>query len=307
MSATIVITGATSGFGRTALATIAEHHTGPVVVAARDVSSVPVSFGDHVRAVRLDLESLTSVRQFCDEVGDGPICALAMNAGITSNKMRMTEDGFDRTFQVNYLGHFLMFQLLESRLTNDAIVLTTGSGTHDPDEKAPPPAPRHASVPWLAFPDRDPYRDRLGPRAAARAYTASKLCCILLAREIANRYPNLRSVSFDPGFLPETNLSREFPKLVAALVKRIVPHTMPKDRTGTVATTAPVFARLVLGTEPVSRNGAYIAMRDGRGVHVEPSALALRPGVGETLWIDSMELLSNPAGDELGCVAQPGV
>lgn len=292
MGSSIVLTGATSGFGAAALNDMADRSDKPIIVGARTPESITNQYGARVNALPLDLESLVSVRQFCAALKGTHIGALGLNAGITSRKITMTEDGFERTFQVNYLAHFLMFQLLKDQLTDDAIIATTGSGTHDPDEKAPPPAPRHANAEWLAFPDRDPKRDRFGPRAAGRAYTASKLCCILMAMEIAKKFPSRMAVSFDPAFLPETNLAREFPSVAAVIVKRIIPYTMPRDRTGTVATTAPAYASLLLGAMSLSASGVYLAMRDGKAIEVAPSELAQTPSIGKTLWDDSLQLVS---------------
>ena len=292
MTGAIVLTGATSGFGAAALKCIADASDWPIIVGARTPDRVTDLYGTRITALPLDLQSLASVRVFCAQIEGRPIAALGLNAGITSSKISMTEDGFERSFQVNYLAHFLMFQCLKAHLIDRAIVVTTGGGTHDPEEKAPPPAPRHANAQWLAFPDRDPKRDRVSSRAAGRAYTSSKLCCILMAEEIAHRFPSLKTASFDPGFLPETNLAREFPPLLAAIAKRIVPLTMPRDRTGTIATTAPAYADLLLGKMALSRNGVYVAMRGGKPVEAETSKVARQKVLREALWEDSLNLLS---------------
>ncbi|MEL7548090.1 MAG: SDR family NAD(P)-dependent oxidoreductase [Pseudomonadota bacterium] len=291
MSDAIVLTGATSGFGVVALKELAERTDRDIIVGARSPERVQGEFGTRVQAVPLDLERLSSVRDFCAAIEGVSIGTLGMNAGITSRSVTTTVDGFERVFQVNYLSHVLMYRLLQAQLTSDAVVLSTGSGTHDPDEGAPPPAPRHARAEWLAFPSRDPERDRFRPRAAGRAYTASKLCCILMAMEIARREPKKRVASFDPGFLPETNLAREFPAALAGLVKRIIPLTMPRDRTGSVATTAPAYAGLVLGERLPEQNGGYIAMRGGEAVEVQPSELARQTGLSASLWDESNALL----------------
>ena len=106
-----------------------------------------------------------------------------------------------------------------------------------------------------------------------------------------NGFPSLTAASFDPGFLPETNLAREFPSAAAAIVKRIIPYTMPRDRTGTVATTAPAYASLILGAMSLSASGAYLAMRDGKAIEIAPSKLAQTPSIGEALWEESLRLL----------------
>ncbi|MEM9385769.1 MAG: hypothetical protein AAGA68_11960 [Pseudomonadota bacterium] len=218
--------------------------------------------------------------------------ALDSTHGVNAPNIGFTEDGIERSFQVNFLSHFLLFQCLREQLTDQAIVAMTGSGTHDPAEKTPTPAPRHADAEWLAYPHRDPERDRFGPRAAGRAYTASKLCCIVMAKEIARRFPKLCSASFDPGFVPSTRLAREFPPLLAAVVKRIVPLLMPADRTSTLEAAAAAYADVLLGHRSPACNGGYLCVRDQALIDVQPSALARGAEAGADLWADSLELLN---------------
>ncbi|MEO0883770.1 MAG: SDR family NAD(P)-dependent oxidoreductase [Pseudomonadota bacterium] len=295
MTGAAILTGVTSGFGALALEQLASEYDGDIIVGARRPEDVKRKFGDRVHATHLDLEQLSSADEFCQHVIEdlrlSEIACLGLNAGITSRKISMTDDGMGRVFQVNYLGHFLMFQRLQAHLSDTALIVTTGSGTHDPEENIPLPAPKHADARRLASPRTDPERDRFGPRAASRAYTSSKLCCILFAREMARRYPSYRTLSFDPAFLPETNLAREFPSFAAAIVKRMVPRAMPPDRTGTVATTAEAYAALFLGQLPLPENGGYLAMRSGKTRDVPPSKLARQKEVGIRLWDDSLALL----------------
>ena len=66
--------------------------------------------------MELDLGSLASIRQFCSNVKSkwNKIDILINNAGVyipCSNRMK-TEDGFEIHFGVNYLGHFLLTNLL---------------------------------------------------------------------------------------------------------------------------------------------------------------------------------------------------
>lgn len=288
---TIVLTGATSGFGAAALKIIASECDNPIVVGARSLVALNEEYGKRVTAIPLDLESFQSVKHFCDQISDVRIGSLAMNAGITTNKVRLTQDGFDRTFQTNYLAHFYIFQLLLNQLTQSATVVTTGSGTHDPEEKAPPPPPRHANVKLLANPYTDSDRHRIGPRAALHSYTASKLCCIMMASQIATRHPSLRCVSFDPGLVLETNLTREFPSFMVAIMKRIMPLMLPRDRVGSLSSTALAYANTVIGKTPPSENGGYLAMRNGITENVAPSELARDRSVGEMMWVDTIKLL----------------
>lgn len=287
---TTVMTGVTSGFGAAALDRIAQAGRTTLCVGARAPASIGNLTVASVAALPLDLQDMSSVTAFCQAIPDGPISKLVLNAGINTPKLVNTSDGFDRTFQVNYLAHFVILQRLSGRLTPDARIILTGSGTHDAAENTSTPPPKHADALRLAHPENDPDRDRIGGQAAARAYTASKLCCILLARHWARMHPAHSVVAFDPGFLPETGLTREYPRLLVALIKRIVSARMPADRTGTVATSADAFAALTLREIYEPARGTYVAMRGGAAVEVAPSPMAQDPTIAEQLWRDSLSL-----------------
>ncbi|XP_068165431.1 dehydrogenase/reductase SDR family member on chromosome X isoform X3 [Antennarius striatus] len=64
--------------------------------------------------VFLDLTSLKSVRQFVQMFKDRrlPLHILVNNAGTMMVPERQTEDGFEHHFALNYLGHFLLTNLL---------------------------------------------------------------------------------------------------------------------------------------------------------------------------------------------------
>lgn len=289
MRKTRVLTGVTSGFGAEALNHLVKTDD-RIIAGARNPATLTERYGDRIEALQLDLADLESVRRFCADVS-GPVHTLGLNAGISRMKLEQTGDGFETTFQTNYLSHFLMFGLLKDRLASDATIVTTGSGTHDPAEKTPTLPPLHAKAAYLADPSKDPERSRLAAKNANRAYTASKLCCILMAQEIAVRYPSLESAAFDPGFLPQTQLMREAPKLIAAIVKPIISKFMQPDRTGTVENSAAVWAELITGALKPEHNGGYIAMRGSNAMDHLPSELAQTPGIGEALWEDSLALL----------------
>lgn len=88
----------------------------------------------------LDLSNLSRVRTFAASVNRrvasgelAPIRALVLNAGYQEHfTLSKTADGFDMTFQVNYLGHFLLTQLLLPSLDKiNGRVLTIGSCMHE--------------------------------------------------------------------------------------------------------------------------------------------------------------------------------
>src|SRR5215467_9076352 len=128
---TVVITGANAGIGfatATYLAAIPHWH---VVLACRNASKATAA----ITAIRnkhphsnlsfapLDLFSLASVRRFPELLAELPIPTLGsliLNAGGINMKamsLEFTEDGFERTFQLNFLGHFLLANRLISHLS----------------------------------------------------------------------------------------------------------------------------------------------------------------------------------------------
>lgn len=69
---------------------------------------------DRLHALKLDLESLKSVKEFADEVLKKfpKINLLINNAGIMFGDYKLTEDGIETQFAVNHLSHFYLTHLL---------------------------------------------------------------------------------------------------------------------------------------------------------------------------------------------------
>lgn len=290
---TLVVTGVTAGFGEKALELLLHKANGPIIVGARDIARVPRHVSERVSVLPLDLASLQSVAAFCSTIlVRGPICGLVLNAGLSPRTLRLTEDGIDLAFQTNYLSHFSIIQSLWGLLAEDAHIVITSSGTHDPAEKTPPPPPRHADARLLAWPKTDPGLDKSGAKAASRSYTASKLCCTMLSLELAARRPEGVSISFDPGLVPGTRLTREFPAWLIRLLMPVMSRTMPADRTSSLPASATTLAQFMSQTALVGSNGDYVAMRGGYPVVVQPSELARDADLRAALWRDSEAILS---------------
>lgn len=96
-----------------------------VLLACRDLVKAQEAISDiksscnkpekvgHLRMIKLDLSSITSVRNCVDEVfaSEERLDILVNNGGVVGPK-EQTEDGFEKTFATNYLGHFLLTLLL---------------------------------------------------------------------------------------------------------------------------------------------------------------------------------------------------
>lgn len=284
----VVITGGTGGIGaEAARRLLGQGHQ--VTVGARDTASVPAG----ATAEPLDLADLASVRRFTDAVAaGGAIDALVLNAGLQGSKQRRSAQGYELTFAVNHLAHYLLLRTLLDRVPITRVVVTA-SGVHDPAEKTPVPPPLHADAGRLARPETDPQRDASAFRAGARAYSASKLANVMTVRALRRRYPDVTSIAYDPAYVPGTGLARTAPRALVWLFERVAVLMMRRDRRSTVPRSGAALAALASDPAYVGERGAYWSMR-GELVRAEPSELARDDAAGERLWADSARLVGLP-------------
>ena len=98
---------------------------------------------------------LENVRSFASavdrELGPAQINALVLKTGLLfPNDDTRSADGFEATFAVNHLAHYLLLRRLPPRLAQGATVILTTSGTRDPAEKTIIAPPLHADARFLA-------------------------------------------------------------------------------------------------------------------------------------------------------------
>ena len=143
----VLITGGTAGLGYQCALNIArEHPNFQVVIASRsDPHSAAASINkllgqNNVTYVRLDLSDMSSIRAFAREWETRKfpsIQALVLNAVLQfPGDVEYTVDGIEATFGISHVGHALLFFLLRPHLADNARVVLTTSGTHDPAQKA---------------------------------------------------------------------------------------------------------------------------------------------------------------------------
>ena len=119
-----LITGATEGVGKaTASELISRGFT--VVLAARNAAKadevkaeIKATTGGEVDIILADLTSLKTVHQLSETFKRRypRLDVLINNAGIFVPTRKVTEDGFEASYQVNYLSHFLLTHLLIDEL-----------------------------------------------------------------------------------------------------------------------------------------------------------------------------------------------
>jgi NAD(P)-dependent dehydrogenase (short-subunit alcohol dehydrogenase family) len=292
----IVMTGATSGIGLAAARRLMTEPGVSLTLGARSPDKSPNDLRAKARVLPLDLSRLQSVREFAaGRAGEAVIDALVLNAGVQTLHAQVSADGFELTFAVNHLAHYLLARLLAPRMASGGRIILTSSGTHDADLKTGMPPPRHADAGMLADPKTDPDLDKDAGQAGRRAYSTSKLCNVLTARSLAGHLAGERSdlmvAAFDPGFTPGTGLARDYPGPVGLIFRYALPIFMRGDRVSTPENSGRLLA--ALATEPGYRTarGAYFSVRGTQLQDRAPARLAQDEAVAERLWRDSAAMV----------------
>jgi len=287
---TVVMTGATAGLGEVAAQQISRSSNTRLIIGARGRRALT-----EITVLPLDLARLASVQAFAEAIFDTlngtGIDALVLNAGAQfPNVDQRTEDGFETTFAVNHLAHYLLLRLLLPKLAQQARVVITTSDTHDPKTNPIAP-PLHADAERLAHPGHESERRFM---AGFRAYSSSKLCNLLTARALAAS-PEAKSrqfcvIAYNPGFTPGTSLQRAWPIPVRMLMTAIG-LMRPVLRLNTTAQAGSILAELTLVEIMPPDGRIYASLVKRRLTWPEPSDLARRDDLMNALWSDSAKLV----------------
>jgi NAD(P)-dependent dehydrogenase (short-subunit alcohol dehydrogenase family) len=211
---TVIVTGANSGLGAVtarelsrngAKIILAVRNTGKGEAAARQLPGFDTG---QVEVRPLDLQDLSSVRQFAD--GVDKVDVLINNAGIMAAPFSLTADGFESQIGTNHLGHFALTNLLLPKLTDR--VVTVSSMAHWPGR--------------INFDDLNWKTRRYSPWLA---YSQSKLANLLFTSELQRRLDSvgspLRALAAHPGY-SHTNLQgatgRKLGDAMISAVTRVV-------------------------------------------------------------------------------------
>jgi light-dependent protochlorophyllide reductase len=294
---TVLIIGGTSGLGRHAAAQLAADSSWHVVLTGRDrgrADSAAAAVGAEPRL--LDLGSLDDVRDFAERFRADehpPLAALVCNAGrqhVSTPQPVISQDGYEATFAVNHLSHFLLVALLLDHLAPSSQVVIVSSGTHDPANRTGMPHPRYTSAAELARPD-DAWADGDPPATAGRRrYVTSKLCNVLFTYELERRLggQGISFNAFDPGLMPGTGLARDYRTYQRLVWRFLMPAlTLVSPNVNTPRQSGKVLARLVTDPTLSERSGRYwLGTRE-----VNSSAESYDPAKAADLWHTSLELV----------------
>lgn len=231
----IIITGGNSGLGWETARILAGQTQTCVIIASRSAGPGQTcanelrASGGHAMWLQLDLASQKSIHDFVDafrQAGLPPLHALICNAGSQNVGVpAKTSDGYETTFAINHLGHYLLSRLLLPDLVEGGRVTIVASGVHDPETRSGMPHPAYTTADAVAH-DFKP-----GRTEGLRRYSTSKLCNVMHGYELARRLTitgdarlaSIRVNMLDPGLMPATGLARSFPPHLQWVSRNILP------------------------------------------------------------------------------------
>ena len=217
----MVITGANSGIGFEAARALLDKGA-EVVLASRNHQKAQVALvalqkelpQAQLAFIPLDLASLDSIRLFAEQFKKqyNRLDVLLNNAGIMMVPYGMTEDGFERQFGINHLGHFALTGVLFDDLlkTPGSRVVNISSKAHYEGE--------------INFADLFYENDSYSP---TKAYSRSKLSNLLFTYELQRRLEkdgaDTLSLAAHPGItatgLADHFVSKHFTWLVRGVMR----------------------------------------------------------------------------------------
>jgi len=313
----VLITGGHGGIGLECSKQLASTYGMNLVLAGRSWSRMESvaqelrsNYRVKVRTIALDTSSLGSVRsaaaqcrQLLDSVERDSLHAIICNAGVRLNGYSYSADGYEETFATNYLGHFLLVELLFDLLLDRGRVVFTVSGTHDPDTTdgklvgaaAEPDAVALATI----------GNDRTRPLSTGQLYSTSKLCMMLHAYELDRRLrrsgSSIGSIAFDPGAMSGTGFLRGMPRPVQWLAKRSVMNRVIRRMgvtMGSVDFSGAALARIAADPEFANASGKYFQSNDGQLIERRSSTVSYDERRALKLWDDAKTLVRLQPSEE---------
>ncbi|SFK86796.1 NAD(P)-dependent dehydrogenase, short-chain alcohol dehydrogenase family [Pseudovibrio ascidiaceicola] len=177
---TVLITGGSAGVGEYVSRGLIARGA-KVVSLSRGISQGKGGIAD-LRQVKCDLSCLQSVADAVGKVGDQKIDILICNSGVLLHDHEMASDEVEMTFAVNVLGHHLLYRLLieQGKFAEDARIVMTSGDAYVMAQTC----------------DVNPLN-----YSSNRVYGGSKLGNLWQMRELAIRYPALKSYAIHPGVI----------------------------------------------------------------------------------------------------------
>jgi len=187
---------------------------------------------------------------------------LINNAGIMTSNLEWSDDGIEKQFAVNYLGHFLLTDLLLPHISLSPVarIINVASKMH-----------------YEGTIDFENLKGEKGEEQydGMKAYAQSKLANVLFTRELARRYPDISSNCLHPGVV-RTHIGDKHTNWYTALLWMLYKPFMRPTRCG-----ARTSIYLALSPEINDVKGRYL---DQNQACRKPSLAACDPDLAQKLW-----------------------
>lgn len=270
----VLLTGGTSGVGKATALGIAQTGAKIVIIsrsarqAEETLLTIAQQTGNHQGEYLVaDLARQSSIRQVAHAFKQkySRLDVLANLAGGIFYDRQLTPDGIERSFAVNYVGHFLLTNQLLDILEASAPsrVITVGGN------------PFFIKNAKINFDDLQSLDSFSAMTAAGQAMFARVFFAFELARRLHGT--NVTSVTFNPGVI-RSNLLANAPWYMKLLGAAYRPFEQTVCRVGTYLATDPAVA---------TTTGVFVDEKQ----RIVPIHQRLDPAVGERLWRASEALI----------------
>ncbi|XP_050176902.1 retinol dehydrogenase 11-like [Myiozetetes cayanensis] len=281
---TVIVTGANSGIGKCVAMDLARRNA-RTILACRSrergqaaVEEIQAATGNPAVVLRLlDTGSLASVRAFARAVlqEEPRLDVLVNNAGVTGLPFAITSEGLEQTFTTNYLGPFLLTNLLLDLLKASA-----------PSRVVNVSSFRHS----VGTADSRFLTGQRHPGGYDAAYSSTKLMNLLFTAELARRLrgTGVTANALSPGVV-STSIMRHFSWAMRVLFVLLRPF-MKSAEQGAAST---IFCAVSEEAEGIS--GKYF---DSSCRLALPSAPARDAALARKLWEASEQLTGLTEGPQ---------
>ncbi len=133
-----IVTGANSGMGLATTAALSDLGARVIMLCRNEergekaLSELMKKDGRSLELIICDLGDYDSIRRFAKQVKSEyeKIDILVNNAGFISLDRQETKEGLERQFGINHIGHFLLTELLLSKMGEGSRIVIVASGAH---------------------------------------------------------------------------------------------------------------------------------------------------------------------------------
>ena len=222
MKRTVLITGATSGVGRS-LAKLCAKAGYEIIMTGRNKEKAETAFREvieyseskSVRLILADLSSLKEIEKLAAEVNSNykKLNVLVNNAGLSLPKRQLSADGIEKVFAINHIGYFYLTELLLDLLKSSS-----------PSRIINVASEAHSEIDFNDLMSENKYNQ-------FKAYGSSKAANIMFTYELSRKLKdyNITVNCLHPGVV-RTNIYDNVPFLAKVLITMMKPFFISSDK-----------------------------------------------------------------------------